>query len=200
MTEGHDRDRLAPEAQLRTLYRELAQEHTPPELDAAVLAAARREKLQGSARSGRWLRPLALAASIGLCLAVVLRLTGTPHPAGPAEVVPEPLPEAVHKAAVESWAQKMGDAYREKSGITPAAAALRSTAEASTGSAAQAAAPAANFAEPSAPSSCTESERNAPETWLACIETLDSVGNDSLAAAERELLLRAYPGYGRPAD
>ena len=61
-------------------YRESAAEITPPALDQAVLRQARREGGSRYSRSVLWLRPMAWATTIGLCLAIVVELSDLPQP------------------------------------------------------------------------------------------------------------------------
>lgn len=59
-------------------YRELAVETTPPGLDEAILAMAKTGNAalrQTDNRMFRWTRPLAWAATVGLCLAIVLEVS-----------------------------------------------------------------------------------------------------------------------------
>jgi len=104
------------EAELRDLYRELAVETTPPALDARILADARAALPARRVPSRNWMRPLAVAATLGLCVALVVEI-GT-GPGGSVPMVPEPLPdtrEDVGNAARESRAQKMGETKAAKS-------------------------------------------------------------------------------------
>ncbi|MDJ0939793.1 MAG: hypothetical protein QNJ00_08505 [Woeseiaceae bacterium] len=83
-------------AEVSRLYRQAAQECAPGHLDAAVLDAARKAAA-GSRYSHaiHWLRPMAWAATIGLCLAIVVELSlyapGSPELAVP---VAAPQPES----------------------------------------------------------------------------------------------------------
>ena len=66
------------------IYRSLAVESPPEHIDRAVLRNARSELQARNGRSyGRtmsWLRPLAWAATVGLCLAIVLDVSEVPQP------------------------------------------------------------------------------------------------------------------------
>lgn len=69
-------------------YRELATERTPASLDQQVLRmATNRVEHADYARSIRWTRPLAFAATVAICLAITLQLTRVP---APEEVVSSP--------------------------------------------------------------------------------------------------------------
>ena len=58
--------------QVRTAWRASFSERTPAALDAAVIAGARRALAEPGRRRAAWLRPLALAASVGLCFGTSL--------------------------------------------------------------------------------------------------------------------------------
>ena len=73
-----DTDGVADPLVSRT-YRESAAERTPPALDQAVLRKARRQGTSHYSRSVLWLRPMAWAATVGLCLAIVVELANLPQ-------------------------------------------------------------------------------------------------------------------------
>ncbi len=73
-----DTDGVADPLVSRT-YRESAAESTPPELDEAVLRRARRDDGSRYSRSILWLRPMAWATTIALCLAIVVELSDLPQ-------------------------------------------------------------------------------------------------------------------------
>lgn len=78
MTNGAENKRLADElAEVSTIYRATRQETTPAHLDRAILRAAAEEA--GKPRPGEWLsgwsRPLAFAATLVLCIAMLLELS-----------------------------------------------------------------------------------------------------------------------------
>ena len=74
-----DTDGVADPLVSRT-YRESAAESTPPALDQAVLREATRAGDSRYSRSIMWLRPMAWATTIGLCLAIVVELSDLPQP------------------------------------------------------------------------------------------------------------------------
>lgn len=83
-------DYLARRSSLSRRYRELEDDAPPPELDARVLAEARRAVEQSNThrtRSMRWRAPLAVAATVLLTVAVVLEVTQ--RPAGENAPVPQ---------------------------------------------------------------------------------------------------------------
>jgi hypothetical protein len=198
MTDKLDDGNHAADALVRSIYREVAGERTPAGLDEAVLANARHATAASRPRRRTWMPPLALAASIGLCIALVLQLTGVPAPGARQQVPPAQSPAAVHEAAVESRAQKMGDAYREKSATAPGVTSVNSAAEISglarsTAPSAQETAGANDMRDYS--DNCGAAERAGPLPWLECIESLEAGGQTSLAAAERKRLQQSHPGF-----
>jgi hypothetical protein len=107
--------------QLHKLYQSLPQDMPPPELDARILAAAHqaaaleRSRVTNLSRHRQsqyaWLKPLAYAAVLVLCLGVVLRIqidqqTMMPQSVAPVAVEAEstnelqPVPQSVAPAAV----------------------------------------------------------------------------------------------------
>jgi hypothetical protein len=81
-------------------YREIADERTPEHLDHAILNAARDAAGPRWNKAVAWLRPAAWAATIGVCLAIVIEIALLPDqdPAAvdlvPQESAPAPLPAA----------------------------------------------------------------------------------------------------------
>ena len=67
------------DSRVSRLYRESATERAPAHLDNLVLAAARENRGNRYALSIRWMRPMAWAATIGLCVAVVLDVAVLPE-------------------------------------------------------------------------------------------------------------------------
>ncbi|MBT8099873.1 MAG: hypothetical protein KJO82_08990 [Gammaproteobacteria bacterium] len=61
-------------------YRDIANERTPERLNDAILQQAAKAARPSYARSIRWTRPLAWAATITLCLALTLQFTRLPTP------------------------------------------------------------------------------------------------------------------------
>lgn len=65
---------------LSRTYRESAIETAPDALNHAVLKEARRAASSRYSRNVHWLRPMAWAATVGLCLAIVVELSNVPQP------------------------------------------------------------------------------------------------------------------------
>lgn len=131
-TNGHD-DSLVSQR-----YRELAGERVPASLNESILREARAVGGRGYAHSVRWLRPLAWAATVGLCLAVVIELSQAPVPA-PSRDVAGALTDELEKRRLDAEqriASKLQDsasfdevASLPVSAPQPSAEALSETAE-----------------------------------------------------------------------
>jgi hypothetical protein len=65
--------------EVRQAYRDIASERTPDALDKAVLQQAHKAVRPGYARSRAWTRPVAWAATVTLCVAVVLDVARLPE-------------------------------------------------------------------------------------------------------------------------
>jgi hypothetical protein len=172
-----DDDTLA-DARMRRAYRSLAMEQTPADVDAAVLAAARRARPPRAKAMPAWVRPLAFAASALLCVGLVLQWKTAPELVDGVDIPTEPAATAVHQAAMESRAQKLGEPQRAKAG--PAAEVFGE------------AQPVADEANASL---CSAADRQSPVAWTACIRDLETRGSHAPATAERELLELAFPDF-----
>jgi hypothetical protein len=85
MSEPHDMSR---DQALSALYRDSASENPPPELDAAILAAARREvsarpRIAGSPFSRSWALPVGIAAVIVMSASLVMLMQENPEDSQP---------------------------------------------------------------------------------------------------------------------
>ncbi len=181
-------DGISPtDLRLRRLYEAVATEQTSASLDAAVLSEARQALKSRTTR--RWTQPLAMAASTVLCVGLAYQLVSEPE-RGDSIVYPaESSSTAVHKAAVESRARKLGGPQREKAGA--------------------AAAPFDDgipdaLPDPDVrtdePTSCSPELRLDPADWLSCIQALESMGQTEQATVERASLLRQYPAIDTGAE
>lgn len=87
----HDTDERDP--LVTAAYRELGDEQTPEYLDRAVLdmaSAGGPGRSPGNTVLALWMKPVAWAATIGLCLAIVLEYSEVPSTGAPAVVAPAP--------------------------------------------------------------------------------------------------------------
>lgn len=91
---SRDANERTSDRRVAETYRKLATERTPARLDREVLRMARREGRTRYAAARAWMRPFAWAATIALCLAIVMQLTELPRdaveygPSVPVEHVP----------------------------------------------------------------------------------------------------------------
>jgi hypothetical protein len=185
-TPTHDdlRDELVTET-----YRDVAVEKTPEALDRAVLDTAGRQAQGSKASPWRFAgyRPVALAATIGLSLALVLelsRMTALESP--PLDDVP-PVPADIFEAAGEQTAAEID---RLGTGMSPSAPPVSMETPA-----------VATDTEPTllpAEAQCSEDDRATPSQWWACIEDLEQRGLTTSAERELRALLQSYPTFTIP--
>jgi hypothetical protein len=175
---------------LSRAYRALAVEQTRPELDRAVVAAARRRPDAAGAKRGAtpWYRPVTVAATIGLSLALILELSETTMVDSPAPGSTPTLPANVFEAEGSRTAAEI---ERLGTGMQPPV-----PAPVAPDNPASAVAPAESLLP--ADESCSESERSTPGNWWACIERLEQGGLTLAAERELQALLRAHPGISPP--
>ncbi len=158
-------------------YCELADEHTPDDLNKAILRQAARAMHPHYSRPASWTRPAAWAATIAIALAITLQLVRGPTPAGVAGDMPQaPNTQEVLEVngSIDVYGAEPPPAGILTDGISKAASA--------TGSA----------------RGCNDATRVAPATWLACIRELDGAGLSGEAERQREQLARAFPDFEAP--
>jgi hypothetical protein len=217
MTDRHMKQDDSGDPRVSAAYREMAGERTPEHLDHVILNAARSAAKPRRSKTIAWLRPVAWAATIGVCLAIVIEIALLPEQ-GPAGIVPvsedtaspmesKRLEKTTPQAAEPPGAQAVRKPARGKSadmdGRADEAEALNSlrelrqsseiveeTAPASTLRSAPATATALEFATERY---CDESQTADPESWLECILELERQGLYDAARLERELLAEAFP-------
>lgn len=160
-------------------YRELADEHTPDDLNKAILRQAARAVHPNYSHPASWTRPVAWAATIAIALAVTLQLVRGPTPAGVTDDMPS-APGTQEALEVNGSIDVYG-AEPPPAGIL---AGGLSTAASATGSA----------------RGCNDATKVAPATWLACISELDAAGLSDEAERQREQLARAFPDFEAPRD
>ena len=98
MTEERSHSDNVEDALVSRTYREAAGEQVPDDLDRAVLHRARQHSSNRYSRSVIWLRPMAWAATIGLCLAIVVEINNVPQ----SMPVPLVLPAAPEDALTDA--------------------------------------------------------------------------------------------------
>jgi len=205
------------------VYRELATEKSPPELDATVLKMAAGDVRTRYGLARGWLRPVAWAATIGLSLAFVLEISQyTDVPATP-ELAAERLEAAKSKDEdlASQELQKRSDVPAPAKalaprieGASPAAmenAALIQDFETDSASVLQEAEEqmrmhtsearsAASFAEKKEwTGHCDADARASAESWYECIERLRDERLIDAARQELDALLVEFPDFREPA-
>jgi hypothetical protein len=206
-------------------YREVANEVTPAELDARILASAARDARSRYGLARAWVRPVAWAATIGLSLAFMLELTwfADAPPEVPAEKVAAPEDRArqdaeVMKAkqedartrAIARQAESQSLAAPASSGAEPKRASAEldqdapATEEASLFRQAEQQARGQTESALSYAASkdrdhaCDDRARATAESWYRCIRDLREQGLVGDAAAELEALLGVFPDFREP--
>ncbi len=197
------RDKEDMDAVVSETYRGLGGPRAPDHLNEAVLRMAADKSGGGvSILFAAWLKPVTLAATIGLTLAIVLELSEVPTapasrdipPTAPAPMDIAPMPEATRvdrpsrPTDILAEEQALGDVKR-----------LRGVAKSKPDSYAASAPAAATFArsleklESDASTACEPSERQSADDWLKCIEKLRNSGATEDAEREYEAFLLKYP-------
>jgi len=207
MTRDYDKPQPGPAADERVSrsYRDVATETAPRRLDSAVLAQAAGAARSRYARSLAWTKPLAFAATIVLCVTIVLELTRTPQPDG--AVAPAEQPAAPKRERSEETVRNNAPAAASVQGPQPAATLdaeafrprdfdmlqkARETARRQSGANPEAR---AQRLVDRAARSCDADAVATPETWLDCIGRLEESGLAAEAEKERHLLEEAFPDF-----
>lgn len=209
-------------------YRDIADEVTPAELDARILASAARDARSRYGLARAWVRPVAWAATIGLSLAFVLELTWFAD--APREVPAEgaALSEERVRQDAEVMKAKQEDgrtqAIVKQADTQPIAAPVSPGTEpqsppAAAGRTAADEASLLRRAEPQArrqtesaqsdaalsytasedrDHACDDEARSTADRWYQCIRDLRERGLVDDAAAEFEALLLAFPDFREP--
>jgi hypothetical protein len=183
-------------------YKEVANEPAPEHLDRAILKQAADAARPRYLKSISWTRPMAWAATITLCVALVLEITKAPVPVStgdslPADRIeesatnlgefelapvktnaPQAMMEEEREIPVErKRAAKMSMDLRQQDAVMPASAEAFALADAP---------------DPAVPA-CSDTEIAAPESWLLCIERLEKAGRTDEANEQRALYEAAFP-------
>lgn len=185
----HEMDEYVLDESVSRRYREVAQERPPPSLDRRLREAAR-----SAARRPGWHRPLAIAATLALSVALVLEIAVPPADQGDATTREAPEPVAAPdtpSAAAEALPFFASPPSRE----AEAGAVEKLTRDGNRAARALADSAAAQEAA----GRCAEHQEE-PAEWLRCIEALEAAGESRAAAAERRALAERYPGAVAPPD
>ena len=175
-------------------YHALAVEESPASVDRQILDAARMTNTgPGSGRRfERWLRPVTVAATIGLSLAVILEFSETTE--GPVYGVTPTEESAALPSNVFEEAGNQAAAEIERLGTGMSSSSSTSVQEPS-----QVSGPRVDESTRLPDDAgCEADQRATPSLWWACIEDLEQRGLTSVAEQELQALLRTYPGITRP--
>ncbi len=194
MTEERNRPEIDGEVNslVTHTYKEVASEIAPEHLDKAVLRQAADAARPRYLKSISWTRPMAWAATITLCVSLVLEITKVPpgrieapeltlvkSESAPAKTnAPQTTMEEERKVPVERRrAGKMSMDFRQQDAVTPASAEASSLADSP---------------NPALPA-CSETEIATARSWLLCIERLGEAGRSEEANEQRALYEAAFP-------
>jgi hypothetical protein len=198
-------------------YRELSREGAPNHLNDKVLQQAARHALRPRySRSIVWTRPLAWAATVGLCLAIVLEVTRVPAPEtvmtedtidfleaesltapeavqAPVRQQPETLKDIKSqpgRSAAKQTAKEPKSEVRRRETAYDAEVDFNSVAESVVSDKVK--------FEMQEADECSDEMRADPVKWLACIADLEESGDVEATLRQREALREAFPQFEMP--
>ncbi len=195
-------------------YRELSREGAPDHLNEKVLQQAAEKALRPRySRSIMWTRPLAWAATVGLCLAIVLEVTRVPTPEivmtedtidfleaePPASLVTEEAQAPVHQRleALKDMKSQPGRSAAKQAANEPKREMVDADRRQRSG-AISALAVSANRIDSEATNECPDEIRVDPVMWLACIVDLEERGDTETALRQHDALKEAFPQFKMP--
>lgn len=197
-------------------YRELSREGAPDHLNEKVLQQAAERALRPRySRSVMWTRPLAWAATVGLCLAIVLEVTRVPTPeivmtddansfleAEPSSIAeeaqaPPQAPVRQRPEALKDMKSQLGRSAAKQAANEPKREMVDTDTRQQSGAIA-ALAVSANRIDSEATNECPDEIRVDPVTWLACIVDLEESGDTDAALRQRDALEEAFPQFKMP--
>ena len=197
MSNEHD-DKLVSD-----VYRELAHESTPAELDAKVLKMARKASTSGRGIFPMWMQPLAWAATAALALAIVLQTTQVPDYGQARPRAEEPMSveeaftprdDAMFEEVEEQARQRIGPNRQDtlhESNDAPAAKA-DSAVPAAESTAFSAGLEARELEDGRF---CDDRSRATAADWYACVTELRDAGRSNAANRELTELLQKFPDF-----
>ena len=216
MTNERQHQDLAAETDetVSATYRELSRESAPNHLNEKVLQQAAEKALRPRySRSIMWTRPLAWAATVGLCLAIVLEVTRVPAPEivvtedtidlldaePPAALVTEEAQAPVHQRleALKDMKSQPGRSAAKQVANEPKREMYDADIRQRSGGIA-ALAVSADSIDSEATNECSDEIRIDPVTWLACIVDLEERGDTATALSQRDALREAFPQFKLP--
>jgi hypothetical protein len=211
-------------------YRDYSSDTTPPELDRMILrtASAEVETRVFFSWSAAWMRPAAFAATLVLCIALIMEFGEVQDLLSPADLQPDSVTVSrpttsttagadstltsdaptMQSDVIERQTQQVdesepADSFRDAAATT--ARQLRDVDAAASASLQQmpksAALPAAAIHGADTGNEnagCTDSQRAQPADWVRCIEELQRAGSTELANLERQALRREFPSFPIP--
>lgn len=192
--QGHGKDRRADgdtvtvvDETVSRAYREIARERPPAALDERVRARARR-----APPARPWQRPLAIAATLALAVALVLQVATPPDDGQPAPLQEStsgsPAADAMSdEAAIPAYALQPDRADAGQA-VSELGRASRKAAQSLAGNRAAAAS-----------THCTDHVADA-DAWLNCIAELEAAGEQAAAERERRAWAARHGPEADPAD
>jgi hypothetical protein len=173
---------------LRRRVAGLGEQSPPPSIDAAILASSR-AAVRPTRAGRRWWVPATVAATVVIAFSLVMRVQQ--DAAVEPVVAPVFQQDAPVPAAAEADASVEAGEAAAAAKVAPAAPPVveRPVVTPIEGAAREA------VSVQAAPMEARAQSPPAPEAWLARIESLEAEGKLEQAAAERERLEAAYPGW-----
>ncbi len=188
---SQERDRRSVAA----IYRRIADETTPDELNNSVLRHAAKQTRGVTDRALTWLRPAALAATLALSVALVLQVGNLDSMRTSPRELASPVASGQNDNVFEAAAEASMDQIRS----------AESAAQTSPGSSESLAVPRnqvgpAPTSNESSPDNrdCSAEQRSSTITWWQCIQALEKRGMSEAARKELEALFEAHPAFGVP--
>ncbi len=211
----NQREKLDRNEEVSGAYRSLAAETVPEHLNRQVLSMAAGgsgSKVRSGFASVFWMRPVAWAATVGLCLAIVLEVTEDPvsnvknKPAAAVESLREefiPKDSDTLNEARERARLQAGSNLQEKVESAPEPSRDDTLPEASRKTAKRLPASAAmslEVAQFESATYCDPNERRSAKEWLLCIKKLRDSGYEEEADQEYEAFALQYPAESSPLE
>ena len=202
-----ERDREDMDALVSETYRELPAERVPDHITQTILRMAEKNgRSKADLLFASWVKPVTLAATIALSLAIVLELSEVPVTSEPMELAPQEA-DRLDEGLLEELVLEDADLAKseakgklESFAASPPAAALpvaRKRAADIPDSNQPAAKSTIGFAmeigESELTAACDERARQSADSWLACIDQLRESGATLDADREYEAFLLEYP-------
>ena len=213
MTNERDREEL--DALVSETYRELPAPRVPDDLNQSILRmAGKKDRGKADFLFAKWMKPVTLAATVALSLAIVLELSEVPVASGPMEVDPAAREKLAPREAdrmdeglLEELVLEDADLAKseakgkiESFAASPPAAALP-MARKKTADIPDSNQPAAlstvglsmEIGESELTAACDERVRQSANSWLECIDQLREAGATLDADREYDAFMLEYP-------